>query len=140
MPETETREAICALVALGLVRVDCSGEEVVEEKKQGSVDRLLEGINRKIQFFQSASFYDVLGVPKIATTTSINRAFNELTEMIAYQRSLYPGNAELDGRLDLLLAKMQEAHATLSDPDKRRIYDMPATRKPSASSAVERGG
>ena len=139
MPETETREAICALVALGLVRVDCSGEEVVEEKKQGSVDRLLEGINRKIQFFQSASFYDVLGVQKVATTTSINRAFNELTEMIAYQRSLYPGNAELDGRLDLLLARMQEAHATLSDPDKRRVYDMPATRKPSASSAVERG-
>jgi tetratricopeptide (TPR) repeat protein len=139
MPETETREAICALVALGLVRVDCSGEEVVEEKKQDSVDRLIEGINRKIQFFQSASFYDVLGVQKIATTTSINRAFNELMEMIAYQRSLYPGNAELDGRLDLLLAKMQEAHATLSDPDKRRIYDIPATRKPSVSSAVERG-
>ncbi|HEX5733848.1 MAG TPA: DUF4388 domain-containing protein [Blastocatellia bacterium] len=140
MPEAETREAICALVALGLVRVVSSGEEVVEEKKQDSVDRLLEGINRKIQFFQSASFYDVLGVQKIATTTSINRAFNELKEMIAYQRSLYPGNAELDGRLDLLLAKMQEAHATLSDPDKRRIYDMPTTRKPSASSTVEHVG
>ena len=140
MPEAETREAICSLVALGLAHVVSSGEEVVEDKKRGSVDHLLEGIDRKIQFFQSASFYDVLGVPKIATTNSINRTFNELKEMIAYQRSLYPGNAELGGQLDLLLAKMQEAHATLSDPDKRRIYDMPTTRKPPASIPAERGG
>ena len=140
MPEPETREAVCALVALGLVRVVSAGEEVVEENKQGSIDRLLEGINRKVQLFQSASFYDVLGVSKIATTTSINRAFNELKEMIAYQRSLYPGHAELGDRLDLLLAKMQEAHATLSDPHKRRLYDMPVSRNTSASNAVERGG
>lgn len=140
MSDQQTREAVCALVALGLVGVVGSGEEAAEEIKRGSVDRLLEGINRKIHFFLSASFYDVLGVSKIATTASINRAFNELVEMIAYQRSLHPGNAELDGKLDLLLAKMQEAHATLGDPDKRRLYDMPATRKPPASSADERGG
>ncbi|HJQ67963.1 MAG TPA: DUF4388 domain-containing protein [Blastocatellia bacterium] len=139
MPDPETRSAICALVALGLARIVGSREEVVvEENKQGSVDRLLEGINRKIEFFRSASFYDVLGVSKIATTSSIDRAFKELSEMIDYQRSLHPGHAELGARLDLLLAKMKEAHATLGDPDKRRLYDMPASRRAPDLKAPER--
>jgi tetratricopeptide (TPR) repeat protein len=138
MPEGETVQAICALVALGLARVVSTAEEAVKESKKDSLARTLAGIDRKIQFFASASFYDVLGVPKIATTAAINKAFNNLKEMIAFQRSLYPDHRELHSKLDLLLSKMKEAHATLNDPDKRRLYDMPASRKP-AQSGVERG-
>lgn len=140
MPDRETLQAICALVALGLVKLVSPGEKIIEEDKQASVARLLEGINRKIQFFASASFYDVLGVPKMATTAAINRAFNELKEMVAFQRSQYPDHRELHSRLDHLLGRMQEAHTTLGDPDRRRLYDMPASRKPAPTSdAIERG-
>ena len=140
MPEGETVQAICALTALGLARVVGPCEDVVEESKQDSLARTLAGIDRKIQLFATASFYDVLGVPKIATTAAINKAFNGLKEMLAFQRSLHPDNRELHSKLDLLLAKMKEAHATLSDPDKRRLYDMPASRKTAQSGAAcERG-
>jgi tetratricopeptide (TPR) repeat protein len=146
MPDRETLQAICALVALGLVKLVSPGEKVIEENKQDSVARLLEGISRKIQFFASASFYEVLGVPKMATTTAINKAFDDLKEMVAFQRSQYPDHRELHTNLDHLLGRMQEAHTTLSDPDKRRLYDMPAARKPAppvatpTSASIERGG
>ncbi len=139
MPESETIQAICALVALGLARVVSPGEDVVEENRQNSLARTLAGIDRKIQFFESASFYDVLGVSKIVTTAAINRAFNDLKEMVAFQRSLYPDHRELHGKLDLLLARMKEAHATLSDPDKRRLYDIPVSRKTEQPGAVREG-
>ena len=140
MPECETVQAICALAALGLARLVAPGEDTAEESKQDSLTRTLAGIDRKIQSFETASYYDVLGVPKIATTAAINKAFNDLKEMIAFQRSLNPDHRELHTKLDLLLAKMNEAHATLSDPDKRRLYDMPASRKSGPSGpSRERG-
>jgi tetratricopeptide (TPR) repeat protein len=128
MPERETAQAICALVALGLARVAGPSDEVAEQSNQDSLARTLARIDRKLQFFESAGYYDVLGVTKVATTSAIAKAFNDLKEMIASQRSLHPDHRELHGKLDLLLAKLKEAHATLGDPERRRLYDMPAPR------------
>ena len=140
MPECETVQAICALVALGLARAVGPGEDAAGGSKQEILARTLAGIDRKIHFFATASYYAVLGVPKVATTAAIDKAFDDLKEMIAFQRSLYPDHRELHSKLDLLLARLKEAHETLGDPDKRRLYDMPASRKPGQPVAAREGG
>ena len=63
---------------------------------------------------QKETYYDILGVPRNAKNTDINRAYNKLIK--ANQREDVPPDARRDVRI-------QEAYATLSDLDRREAYD-----------------
>ena len=73
-----------------------------------------------ILFFASASakdLYDIIGVKKTATQKDIKKKFREKAKLLHPDKNQSP-NAEKDFR------ELAEAYETLSDPEKRRSYDL----------------
>jgi curved DNA-binding protein len=62
-------------------------------------------------------YYEVLGVPKSATQADIKKAFRRLAKQ--HHPDSNPGDAEAERRFK----DLNEAHAVLSDPEKRKRYD-----------------
>ncbi|MGH9823770.1 MAG: tetratricopeptide repeat protein, partial [Blastocatellia bacterium] len=86
----------------------------------------------------AADYYGVLGLTKIASNGSILKAYESMTEKFGAYRSRFPDESELAGKVEKLLAKVNEAYATLGNPEKRRIYDIPPNMK-AGSSPTDRG-
>lgn len=63
-------------------------------------------------------YYSILGVPRTATQAEIKKAFRKLAREHHPDRN--PGDAAAEKRFK----DVNEAHAVLSDPDKRRQYDL----------------
>jgi curved DNA-binding protein len=62
-------------------------------------------------------YYEVLGVPKTATQAEIKKAYRRLA------RELHPDRNPNDTEAERRFKEANEAHAVLSDPDKRQRYD-----------------
>jgi curved DNA-binding protein len=62
-------------------------------------------------------YYEVLGVPKSASQADIKKAFRRLAKQ--HHPDSNPGDAEAERRFK----DVNEAHAVLSDPEKRKRYD-----------------
>lgn len=62
-------------------------------------------------------YYKVLGVPRTASTTEVKKAFRKLA------RELHPDKKPGDKTAEARFKDVNEAHAVLSDPEKRKQYD-----------------
>jgi len=62
-------------------------------------------------------YYEVLGVPKTATQAEIKKAYRRLA------RQLHPDRNPTDSGSEQRFKEVNEAHAVLSDPAKRKRYD-----------------
>lgn len=63
-------------------------------------------------------YYEILGVPRSASQADIKKAFRKLAR--AHHPDRNPGDAAAEKRFK----DVNEAHAVLSDPDKRKQYDL----------------
>jgi tetratricopeptide (TPR) repeat protein len=138
LPEEDARRAVCVLVSLGLLALEQKKPApAAPPRVQRPPDPLLLGITRKLETFESADYYQILGVTKLAPISQINDAYRDLQNMFATYRAGNRDNVELQSKLDTLFAKIAEAHETLSDPQKRWAYDQPTTpRRPPAATRL----
>src|SRR5690242_4754440 len=63
-------------------------------------------------------YYEVLGVPEAAATDDVKKAFRRLAKQ--YHPDRNPNNPQAAERFK----EINEAHDVLSDPEKRKKYDM----------------
>ena len=106
---------------------------------QVSVEWVIEMATRKLQSISSANYYEVLGVDRFATNAMVSKAYYDLKDMFTSFRSRWPEHPALNTTLEALFAKIDKAYATLSDSNKRRLYDMPATMPQMPKPVIERG-
>lgn len=132
LSEEETRRALCALVSVGfLKRLDQpepKSEPAPTEAEGGdendeSTDKLREEVSRKLHFFASADYYEILGVTRRATTGEIKNAYYRLAKKFHPDKYRQPEHAELRSKLEALFAKVTQAYETLSDGGQRAAYD-----------------
>ncbi len=128
LPEEETHRAVCVLVALGLLARTGYASHGESGHTGTPPDPLLAAVSRKLQLFESADYYTMLGIDKFATAGTVAQAFEELERMFRSYRVLSSDNKELHSDLDALYSKVKSAYQTLRDPSKRWTYDRTAAK------------
>ena len=125
--EADAHRAICVLVAAGLLtRLDRDNEEDEDSaarESDESLERVREEVVRMLHFFNSADFYDVLGVTRHATNAEIKAAYYHLAKKFHPDRYHQRDSGDLRSKLDALFAMITQAYDTLSQPSERTGYD-----------------
>lgn len=125
--EAEAHRALCALVAAGLLtrldRDNEEGEDSAARESGESLERVREEVVRMLHFFNSADFYDVLGVTRHATNAEIKAAYYHLAKKFHPDRYHQRDSGDLRSKLDALFAMITQAYDTLSQPAERAGYD-----------------
>lgn len=141
LPDEHTRPAVCVLIALGLVNtVDESDGPPSPDQPEQADDGIIRGLARKRRLFETASYYEILGVDKLATMAAVNRAYQQLETMFESHRAVYADSADVQRQLEEVFSKIKAAHQILGDPAARREYDRPPGTPPAPppSTAAER--
>ena len=84
---------------------------------------------------QKRDYYEVLGVSKTATDDELKRAFRKLAKQ--YHPDANPDNKE---EAEKKFKEINEAYETLSDPQKRKMYDQFGPDGPSGFGSGNAGG
>jgi tetratricopeptide (TPR) repeat protein len=103
-----------------------------------SLKRVIEEVGAKQRIAASGDYYQILGVDKLASNGSITKAFERITRINENHKSRWPRSAELQAQISSLMVVVNKAFETLSNAEKRRLYDMPPKEQTPAME-IERG-
>ncbi|HVF92668.1 MAG TPA: DnaJ domain-containing protein [Blastocatellia bacterium] len=133
IPEEEAHRAVCTLVSSGFLRlIKDEADSVQEQSTAEEIAHLREEISRKLHFYNSADYYEVLGVTRQATTGDVKAAYYQLAKKLHPDRYRKPEYSDLKGKLEALFARITQAYETLSDSGQRAAYD-DKIRKPTGT-------
>jgi curved DNA-binding protein CbpA len=124
--DEDAHRSVCALVAAGFLRLMSEEKDLVEEQARAgddSTDHLREEVARKLHFYTSADFYEVLGVARQATALEIKAAYYQLAKKFHPDRHRNAEHQDLRGKLESLFSFITQAYDTLSEPGPRATYD-----------------
>jgi curved DNA-binding protein CbpA len=123
--DDDARRAVCALVAAGFLKV--VGREAEDKKGEpgpdDSLDRLREEVTRRLHFYVSADYYEVLEITRHASASEIKAAYYKMAKRFHPDRYHQPEHAELRGKLEALFSMITQAYETLHDSRQRTAYD-----------------
>lgn len=122
--DEDAHRAVCALVAAGFLKLLDDGKDVqAEPEPDESIDLFREDVMRKLHFYGSADYYEVLGVTRQATTGDVKTAYYQLAKKFHPDRYRQTEYTDLRGKLEALFAIITQAYETLSQPAQRATYD-----------------
>ncbi|MEK6325107.1 MAG: DnaJ domain-containing protein [Acidobacteriota bacterium] len=124
--DVDAHRAVCALVAAGFLKVldhDKGEEDPATREAEESLERFREDVIRRLHFFTSADYYEVLGVTRQATTAEIKTAYYDLAKKYHPDRYHQRDSGNLRNKLEALFASITQAYETLSQPAQRAAYD-----------------
>jgi curved DNA-binding protein CbpA len=133
--DQDAHRAVCALVAAGFLKLLGDDKHEAEEQvreSDDSADKLREDIVRKLHFYSSADFYEVLSVARQAKSAEIKAAYYKLAKKYHPDRHRQSDHGDLRHKLESLFAIITQAYETLSEPAQRAAYDE-RLKKPAAS-------
>lgn len=133
--DEDAHRAVCALVSAGFLKLLGDEKPEAEEPAQendDSADKLRVEIARKLHFFSTADFYDVLGVTRQATSAEIKASYYQLAKKYHPDRHRQSDQGDLRQKLETLFALITQAYETLSESARRAAYDE-RLKKPAAS-------
>ncbi|HKV42182.1 MAG TPA: DnaJ domain-containing protein [Blastocatellia bacterium] len=132
LPESEVRRAACALLSVGLLKVDGNDESANADQAQAddSITELSADIARKTHFFANADYYEILGVTKRSPSAEIKAAYYAMAKKYHPDRFRQAEYAELRAKLEALFSKVTQAYETLSDAGRRARYDDQLRKSP----------
>ena len=117
---------ILSFEAAGLIRLE-SAHESEKRKFLGSLDedrkKNRQDVKNEYQKMSSANFYEFLGLHTDADAEDILQGYTKLQSQFlspAYENLYYAGEEDL---LKVVLEKIDNAYATLSDAQKKKEYD-----------------
>lgn len=135
LPDEDAQRAVCALVAAGFLKLlDDKKEEAAAEEVDEDLNRLREDIARKLHFFASADYYEILGITRQSNTSEIKAAYYQLAKKYHPDRYRQPEYADIRAKLETLFARISQAYDTLRESGPRAAYD-DQMRKPSKPAA-----
>lgn len=133
VPESDAYRSVCALVSAGFLKVagretdSSSGEPELDSE---AMERLKEDVERRLHFYASADHYEVLGLPRQATTAEIKASYYQLAKKLHPDRHHHSEQSDLRSQLETLFAHITQAYETLTDPAQRAAYDERIRRSP----------
>ena len=137
LSDDEAQRAVCALLAGGFLKLmgDDREEDSSESTLSESADKLREDITRKLHFFVSADFYEILEVGRQATMAEIKASYYQLAKRYHPDRYRQPELAELRTHLETLFARVSQAYDTLIETGSRSSYDLKLRKENSSNTS-----
>lgn len=126
LADADAHRAVCALVAAGFLKLlghEQEGDAEPSRETEEQIERVRTDVIRKLQFFASADFYDVLGVTRHASTAEIKAAYYHLAKKYHPDRYHQRDSGDLRNKLETLFGLITQAYDTLSQPAERAAYD-----------------
>jgi curved DNA-binding protein CbpA len=101
---------------------EASAESSAARPRQGSETAIVKDELRERASATDRSYYELLGVPRDAATSTISAAFFELAKRLHPDR-LGPEYADTKPLATKLFSRLTEAHQILCDEERRKEYD-----------------
>lgn len=139
LPEEDAQRAICALVAAGFLKLEGSDRDETDaqtRENEAELQRLRDEVARKLHFFSTADYYEMLGVGRQASTNDIKGAYYHLAKKFHPDRYRQLEEGELRSKLETLFGMMATAYETLTDTPRRGAYDERIRKAPAGAAAA----
>jgi tetratricopeptide (TPR) repeat protein len=104
-----------------------------------SLDQVLSKLENRLEKMDSSNLYQILGVTRLASKSTIQGAYEGLIRAYNSYAAEWPGHEELISKVGSLQNLADKAYEILSDPEKRRIYDIPKSTPMPSVPIIERG-
>jgi len=137
---SEALKTIYALLSTGIIGIkiengapngaDISAEEIIGEPEAKIDTETVSAIEEMHKRYKDLGYYGALGIKRSATASEIKNAYYTAAKKFHPDRHFYLSSGELKGKLGDIFAYLTEAYTTLSNAEKRIIYDRRLFSKP----------
>ncbi|MBI4691059.1 MAG: DnaJ domain-containing protein [Nitrospirae bacterium] len=127
-------KTIYALLSTGIIEAveektkedeiqEVTAEDIIEEAEVKVDTEIINMIEEMYDKYKDLGYYGVLGLKKFATTAEIKSAYYDAAKRFHPDKHFNLPSADLKGKLSDIFAYITEAYTTLSNPEKRGVYE-----------------